>query len=121
MSKENVLLITESFYPDGWGGMHIYVYNQAKYFKASASFNPYVLTIKTKPGQPDEEEILGIKVFRIQTAVAGVFRIITRPFLSILNAMRRFKKLSKETNFKVLHQSLVIEASAIPFEQAEFR
>ena len=37
--KINILLATEAFYPDGWGGAHTYVYNLAKHLSKTDDFS----------------------------------------------------------------------------------
>ena len=85
--KINILLATEAFYPDGWGGAHTYVYNLAKYMQRLNDFAPVVLTIKTQ-NSADSQIMEGFRVYRYNSALKGRFVVFMRPLLSFINSYR---------------------------------
>jgi len=113
MKKNNILLVTHSFYPDGWGGVHIYVYNLARYLVSSSVFSPHVLTIKMNADQGNEEAIEGIAVTRFHTILAGRLRFILRPLVSIFKSNIIFGKLQKKKKFKIISLHSVIPAFGV--------
>lgn len=103
----NILLATESFYPDNVGGVQTYVYELARNL-IERNHNVFVITPRFTRKLAQEEKIEGIKVFRYNSTASGPLLFIRRPFLSILNAYFLFKKLSKNVSFDVVnfHSSL---------------
>lgn len=113
MEKNNILLVTHSFYPDGWGGVHIYVYNLARYLVLSPEFLPHVLTVKMNKEQPEAGTIDGIAVTRFKTVLTGKLRFILRPLVSIFKSTIIFGRLEKSKRFKVISLHSVIPAFGI--------
>jgi glycosyltransferase involved in cell wall biosynthesis len=101
-SKLKVLMVTEGFYPDGFGGAHTYVYNLSKNM-AERGHDVYVLTIKTGKSVLSHEIIDGIKVFRYGTALHGPLLFVLRPIASILNSRALFRVLQRKIGFDVVN------------------
>ncbi len=110
MKKLNILLVTESFYPDGWGGAHTYVYNLVKYLSNSKKFLPFVLTIRPNVNSPHS-----VRIFRYNSALAGKFVVIRRPILSAINAYGVFKDLLKESRIDILNFHAILPAFGLIF------
>ncbi len=101
-SRLKVLMVTEGFYPDGFGGAHTYVYNLSKTL-AKAGHDVYVITIKPGKDALSNETIDGIKVLRYSTALCGPLLFILRPVLSIINSRAMFYALQKKVGFDIVN------------------
>ena len=95
-------MITESFYPDGIGGAHSYVYNLGKSL-IKKGHNVYIITIKMRKDMPDEETIEGMKVFRYDSVVSGCLIYIRRFLLSVMNAHRLFNNVVKKVKVDIIN------------------
>lgn len=112
MSKINILIATESFYPDGYGGTHTYTYNLAKGL-IKRGHTVWLLTLKMHKDAPSEEDIDGIKVIRYNSATKGRLLFIRRPILSIVNSYRKFKEISKKINFDIISLHAILPGFGI--------
>ncbi|MFH1855698.1 MAG: glycosyltransferase [Candidatus Omnitrophota bacterium] len=112
--KLNVLMVTESFYPDGIGGAHTYVYNLSKTL-VELGHSVCVITIKTKEDSLAEERIEGIHVLRYKTALSGPFLFIRRPLRSVINAGRLFCYIAKRVKFDLINFHSSLPAFGINF------
>ncbi|MBU4305740.1 MAG: glycosyltransferase family 4 protein [Candidatus Omnitrophica bacterium] len=107
-----ILMVTFSFYPDGIGGMHSYVYNLGKEL-IKKGHDVYVITVKMKKDAPDEEVIEGMKVYRYDEGISGNLVYIRRFILSIINGRRLFSKLVKKIEFDVINFHSIFPAYGI--------
>ncbi|MFH2138086.1 MAG: glycosyltransferase family 4 protein [Candidatus Omnitrophota bacterium] len=106
----NILLVTDSFYPDGFGGCHTYVYYLARGL-IKKGHNVVVATIKLNDKLPTEEIIDQIKIFRYNTPVKGKLLFLLRPFNMYLNL--GVKAPWKVSDFDIVHHHDLIAASAM--------
>lgn len=108
----NILIVTESFYPDDVGGVHSCVYNLAKGL-VKKGHGVWLMTLKLKSNAPSNENIEGINIFRYNSATTGGLIYFRRPLFSILNSCALFKKLSREIKFDIINFNSVLPAFGI--------
>lgn len=113
----NILFVTESFYPDGVGGIHTYVYELAKAL-VSKKHRVCVIAPRFNKTLKKEENIDGVKIFRYNSISEGFLLYLRRPVLSVVNSYFLFLKLKKKYFFDVVNFHSVLPAFAINlFEQ----
>ncbi len=89
----NILMVTDSFYPDGFGGIHTYVYNLCKGLVAKGN-NVTVICPNFDLKFKKEEIMDGIEVFRYKSVSRGKLLFLKRPLYNLL-AYFCYKKLLK--------------------------
>lgn len=98
--KKNVLLISDSVFPDSYGGSHRHLYELGKNLLANG-FCVYIIVSKKEADQSDFEEYDGLKIYRFKrdktNKIKGVYDFIYGPFYI-------YKQLRKEgIVFDVIH------------------
>jgi hypothetical protein len=116
----NILIATDSFYPDGVGGKHTYVYNLAKEF-LNKGHSVYVLTVKLNSKDSDEENIEGIKVYRYNSILSGRMVFLRRPVITVYNVRKLFKKLARTISIDIINFHSLFEACGDTACQRKFR
>ncbi|MFH1458942.1 MAG: glycosyltransferase family 4 protein [Candidatus Omnitrophota bacterium] len=111
-----ILMVTDSFYPDGIGGKHTYVYNLAKAFK-KLGHQIYILTIKIEKDLPEREIIEGIEVFRYRAQVTGRLVFLFRPLSSFYHIGKLYTEHLKGINFDIIHFHSLLPAFGLLFSK----
>ena len=110
----NILFVTESFYPDGIGGIHTYVCELAKIL-TNMGHKVYIITPRFNKELSARGDIEGVKIFRYNSASKGALLFIRRPILSIFNSAILFRKLRKKYYFDVVNFHSALPAFGINF------
>jgi glycosyltransferase involved in cell wall biosynthesis len=108
----NILFVTESFYPDGIGGIHTYAYELAKAL-IDRKHMVCVIAPRFDKTLKKEENIDGIKIFRYNSISKGFLLYLRRPILSVVNSYLLFRKLRKKQFFNVINFHSALPAFAI--------
>jgi glycosyltransferase involved in cell wall biosynthesis len=107
-----ILVVTDSWYPDGVGGKHIYVYYLTRGL-AARGHDMTVLTFKYSHEIPKEECVEGIRIIRYESATSGPFVFLRRPLMTLHTARRAFNCLIKDASFDLISLHTVLPAYAI--------
>lgn len=108
----NILIATESFYPDDVGGAHIYVKHYADGL-VKKGHRVWVITIRLKDNLPGSQILDGINIFRYNSAPKGKFVFILRPLLSMINSLKLFKRISGTVKFDIVSCHSILPAAGI--------
>ncbi|MBI5727995.1 MAG: glycosyltransferase family 4 protein [Ignavibacteriales bacterium] len=106
----NILLVTDSFYPDGFGGCHTYVYYLAKGLIAKGH-HVVVATLRIQSQMPETESIDKIKVFRYKASAHGKFLFLRRPLSMYISLGMRSPW--HPSDFDLIHHHDLIAATAM--------
>ncbi|MCM8813804.1 MAG: glycosyltransferase family 4 protein [Candidatus Omnitrophica bacterium] len=104
-----ILMVTDSFYPDGAGGKHTYVYYVAREL-VRQGHRVCVLTLRLDAAHPPRETIEGIEVVRYTAPSQGRFLFIVRPIREFIAVWRAAGRLLRAGHFDIINAHTVLPA-----------